>query len=65
MDKVLRSLEDKTLSESKLKSELKSLKKQHHQTISENKHAIGNNYGTAHRLEKELWSVTAEKKRYA
>ena len=40
------------------------MKKKLSQTLSETKVAMGTNVGTNRRLEKELWSVTAEKKRF-
>ena len=44
--------------------EMHALKKKLSQTLSETKSAMGTNVGTNKRLEKELWSVTAEKRRF-
>ena len=41
-----------------------ALKKKLGQTLSQTKTAMGSNVGTNKRLEKELWSVTAEKRRF-
>ena len=44
--------------------ELNQLKKKLNQTLTDTKSAMGTNQGVTKRLEKELWSATAEKKRF-
>lgn len=62
--KLQQSLEDKSMAEKEATLELTTLKKKFNQTLSDTKTAMGSNVGNNKRLEKELWSVTAEKRRF-
>jgi len=54
---VQQSLEEKTKAEKELKSEVRSLQAQ----LGKTKHSHGSNQESNRKMERELWSVTAEK----
>lgn len=58
------SLDEKTRAENDLQIEINATKKKLGQTLAETHHALDSNTLSTKKMEKELWSVTAEKNRF-
>lgn len=64
IEKLQQSLEEKTQTEQDLLKTIKRLNHKHNKTLYDTKSALGSTAGHSKKLEKELTTATAEKRRF-